>query len=599
MAGALRQNIALSRAREERGYVDASVAVDIPSNVSRVSVQVPPWTTVDEAQGFDRQSGSQRFVWTGAADRPTLKLTVPAEKPRPGAAGTTTVDVGEWAILEAPNLLTQWRHRGEEPTFERRLVVDDEGIASSDGGLVYLGPHREHTRRAAGQRIRLVEPRAASLRESPDDILDALAHAARELRVSGRDDEVVGIAAPTRPVNWGPGGLHAGGNAFWARDSSRLDKPNATWVHEYVHTRQEFGTDASMKWIVEATAVYYATRLTYERGVISADECHAALNASTCETDALGAPVSWSSAHVPYRKGSRVVSWLDRQLREYGTATLADVLASMNRYSDGSITDPTTLSEVIDGGTDAIGFRDFKRIVAAAVGDEPGSRSFRPIEKQLNSAVNSAGVPGETSPPGVSDVSSDPVAEPVAATDATELLDEAFGERYGNEVVEADGRIDEGTVFGDGDDGSLIEESDVFGSEEDDGGSVSDDDTTVRIETSGSDVTIAGDVDDADVERTESGISVDTFGSTIEVDTSGMDISVSTSGGTSTEVSVSGDGISVESSGGDVTVSTTGGIDVDGDVSVSTTGDSGVGGDSTSGLGFVPRDRCDDGEPNG
>ncbi|WP_256307780.1 hypothetical protein [Halobellus litoreus] len=563
MAGTLTQNIALSRARDEHGYVDASVVFEIPSNVGRVSVQVPPWTTVDSVRGFDRRSGSQQFVWTGGASRPTLELTVPAEKPTLGAAGTTMVDVGEWAIIEAPNLLTQWRHRGEEPTFERRLVVDDEGIASSDGGLVYLGPHREHTRRAAGQRIRLVEPRAASLRESPRDILDALAHAARELRVSGRDEEVVGIAAPTRPVNWGPGGLHAGGNAFWARDSSRLDKPNSTWIHEYVHTRQEFGTDASMKWIVEATAVYYATQLTYERGGISDGQCHAALNTSTCATDALGTPVSWSSAHVPYRKGSRVVSWLDRQIREYSTATLADVLASMNRLSDGSITDPPMLSGALDDDDEAVGFEDFKRLVAAAVGSEPGGRTFRPIESGLDSAVTSSSVPEATSPPGVGDVSGEPVADPAAATDATELLDDAFGERYGEEVVEGDGRIDEGTVFGDdGDGGSLIEESDIFGGDRDGG---DDGTTTVRIETSGSDVTVGGDVDDADVERTESGISVDTFGSDIEVDASGMDISVSTGGGASTEISVSGDGISVES--GDVSVSTTGGIEVGGDVS--------------------------------
>lgn len=565
----LTQDIALSRLRHRSGYVDASVGFDVPTNVSRLSVQVPPWTTVDGTRGFRQRSGSQ-YVWSSGTGRPSLDLTVPAEKPRLGGAGTTMADVGEWAILEAPNLLTQWSHRGEEPTFERRIAVDDDGVASNDGSLVYLGPHREHTRRAGGQKIRLVEPDSASLRESPSDILDALAHAARNLRVSSQADEVVGIAAPTRPVNWGPGGLHAGGNAFWARDSSRLDKANNTWVHEFIHTRQEFSTEASMKWIVEATAVYYATLLTYERGAISDGECYSALNTSMCSGDALGMPMAWSSAHVPYRKGSRVASWLDRQIRAESAATLADVVDSMNRLSDGSVTDPAMLSGLLGDDDEAISFDDFERIVAAAAGLDYDSRQFRSVAAELESAVRGSSVPDSTSPPGVGEVAGDAVAEPPGAPAADELLDEAFGERHGEEIVEGDGRIDEGTVFGgDEDEGGLIDESDFFGEDTD------PETTTVKIETSGSEITVGGDVDDADVERTESGISVDTFGSRVEVDSSGGGISVSTSGGSSTEVSVSGDGISVTTGGADVSVSATGGIEVGGDVSIGTGGDGG------------------------
>lgn len=578
MSETLRQDIALSRIRSRRGYVSATVVFEIPSNVSRLLVQVPPGTTVEETSGFSRR-GPLQFVWTGGRPTPALELTVTAGTSPLVAGGKTMADTGEWAIIEAPNLLTQWNHRGRQPTFERRILIDDEGVGSSDGGLVYLGPHREHTRRAAGQTIRLIEPEAATLWEAPDDILDSLAYAARELKAGGRDDEVVGIAAPTRPVNWGPGGLHAGGNAFWAKDTSRLATPNNTWVHEYIHTRQEFGTAASMKWIVEATAVYYATHLTHRQGLISDAACHSHLNTAMCKGDVLGSPMSWSSAYVPYRKGSRLASWLDRQLRETGGVTLADVLRSMNHLSDGSINDPAMVAG-LGGGSDAIDFETFKRILADELGTQVGSRTFQPIAGGLDSGVRGRDVPPQTPPPTVEAVPTDPTPvhepppEPGVEEDDT---DEPFGERHGEEIIEGDGRIDEGTVFGDDEDDEPFDEtdiSDIF----DEAGT-----TTVRIETSGSDVTVGGDVDEADIERTETGISVSTFGSEVEVDTS-SGISVSSSGGA--DVSISVDGVSVSGGGTDVSISTTGGIDVDGDVSV----DSMTGGQGDGACSFCGND---------
>jgi hypothetical protein len=449
----------MSRIQEQPGKIEATVAFEIPSTVTQLTVATPPGTTVDGATDF-RRSGAGQLVWERTTNSPQISLTISVQRNVRGG-GRTTADTGNWAIVEAPQLATQWQHRGGAPTVERKIVLKDRGVASNDANLVYLGPHMEFERDVGGHRIRLIEPRAASLQESPREILEALEFAATELPLEGHNDEVLAIAAPTQPVNWGPGGLHAGGNAFWARDSARLDKANSTWVHEYIHTRQEFSVDPQMKWFVEATAVYYATRSIYKEGRISDKVYHAALNPSRCENDMLAAPRRWSTAHVPYQKGSRVAAWLDKQLRSKGFSTLADVFRLMNQVSDGNVTDPSSIHQQFADGN-AIGYDQFKQLLKKTTDRGPYSNDFDHLQSTMDSVVTGNEIPDETPPPGLTEIPDGPLPETGMPTDVTEVLEEALGEEFREELLKGDGRIEESVVFGDGADGGLIEDDDMF-----------------------------------------------------------------------------------------------------------------------------------------
>ncbi|MFC7043789.1 hypothetical protein ACFQJB_13825 [Halonotius sp. GCM10025705] len=139
MSDQLIQKIALSRILDKEGYAKSHIEYTVPSNITEIAVKVPEWSTVDDFDGF-KQTGDSTFICQNNSRHPSLTLTIPAERPRLGVAGTSMADLGEWAILEAPHLMTKWRSCQQRTTMERQLTVDDKGVASEDGGLVYLGP---------------------------------------------------------------------------------------------------------------------------------------------------------------------------------------------------------------------------------------------------------------------------------------------------------------------------------------------------------------------------------------------------------------------------------------------------------------------------
>lgn len=157
--------------------------------------------------------------------------------------------------------------------LQKEHDVRQEGITSSDGSIVYLGPYTEERFQAGGQTFRVAIPKHASLRPSLSDVRESLSYAAENLEVGGKNDGVVVVVAPSN-INWGWGGLQSGVNGFWAVDSSRVDHANNTWIHEYVHTRQEWTRDSSTQWLIEGTTNYYAALLTYLEGRIPFSAFH-------------------------------------------------------------------------------------------------------------------------------------------------------------------------------------------------------------------------------------------------------------------------------------------------------------------------------------
>ncbi|PSP75895.1 hypothetical protein BRC70_01465, partial [Halobacteriales archaeon QH_6_68_27] len=125
---------------------------------------------------------------------------------------------------------------------------------------------------------------------------------------------------------------------FWVRADSRLDDPENVWLHEYVHTRQSFRLATEMRWFREASAEYYAARLSYEGGYVdrAAFREHLAGGPSRAT---LTDPDTWADRPVPHDKGGRVLAVLDGKIRTEtdGHRSLQDVFRRLNRH-DGAVT---------------------------------------------------------------------------------------------------------------------------------------------------------------------------------------------------------------------------------------------------------------------
>ncbi|MCY4731478.1 hypothetical protein KY092_13035 [Natronomonas gomsonensis] len=312
------------------GTVELDIEYDFADRLTGCSVAIPSTLAVDGTRGF-RTNGRQ-YDWDGATNPARLSGSLSADTGGPGTY--RYVDAGDWAIVQRPQLSIAYQYRGAEPALQRRYDVDGEGVTSSDGSVMYLGPHDEYTDTTAGQRFRLVVPEAAALRPSVDAVLSALGDAAARLDVGGRNDEVLAIAAPTG-VGWGSLGVQSGANGFWTQDDCRLDNVNNTWIHEYVHTRQEWDRSASTKWLVEATTEYYASLFTYRRGQAPFSAFHDYVSTNRDSGSVLVDPKQWTSSQAYYTKGRRVLAALDLEIREAtgGESTFQDVFRRINAYN--------------------------------------------------------------------------------------------------------------------------------------------------------------------------------------------------------------------------------------------------------------------------
>jgi hypothetical protein len=321
------------------GEIGVTVRYDVPDPVTELRVGLPAEAEDVRAEGFERDGDA--YEWTGATE-PTVRFDLPVnrtETPQRGAAqsassGLFFADVGPWAIAPVPSFSTRWSWRGEEVTLARETRVDGSGAVGD--AMAYLGTGERYTRTANGQEIALVVPDAASLSTPPEEVLDALS-AASALRIGGRDERVVMIAAPTGP-EWGPSGLQYGENAAWVRDDATFSEPDNTWLHEYVHTRQAFETEPSARWLVEGSARYYAARLALEEEFVSFAAFRRTLENGERRRYAdavLADPASWGD-RAQYAKGALVAGELDRRLRvaSGGEATLDEVVARANARSE-------------------------------------------------------------------------------------------------------------------------------------------------------------------------------------------------------------------------------------------------------------------------
>jgi len=350
----------LHRLPDRPGTIEVELRYQTPDRLESLEVRPYDDPTLKSTDGF-ATGADGTLTWDERTDDPTATYTLAVNRtldeagPIAGSGSYTFVGTGEWALVRQPRLSHSWSWSGGgEVRLDRVTTVDGPGAVG--GQIAFLGEHETATREAHGQQFRLVVPDAAEMAERPDDVLDSLGGASDALRVGDRDEEVFLVAAPTGEVGWGVRGLQTGDADGWVRDAERLDEAGNVWLHEYVHTRQDYETTAATKWVTEASATYYAALLALEQDRIEFEQFRQRLSAgrSSRHADAvLSAPSTWATGSN-YDKGALAAGEIDRQLRHEtdSGATLQAPFRRMNERGE-QVDQSAFLSMVGDAGGEA------------------------------------------------------------------------------------------------------------------------------------------------------------------------------------------------------------------------------------------------------
>lgn len=348
-------------ATDEAGTVGVATRAAIPDRVTEFRVTLLSANDAAvEADGFERADDAgpdeSTWVWDGETSTPSLTYAMDAndtvEEAGPlGARGSYRfVDAGEWALVRTPRTSASWSYTGQydgQVRLRRENAVDGEGVASQ--AIAFLGPYEEHVREAGGRRYRLIVPAAADSEATPGEVFDVFESASAALQVGARDETVFAVAAPTDSVEWGVRGLQIADSDLWVRDAEPAGTAADVWTHEYVHTRQAYRTEASGRWITEASATYYAALFALDRGATDFDSFERTLARGERDSDAsavLADPGTWER-NPDYTKGALVAGEIDRRLRVAtdGSASLATVVRELNA-ADEPITNEDVLNAV-------------------------------------------------------------------------------------------------------------------------------------------------------------------------------------------------------------------------------------------------------------
>jgi hypothetical protein len=313
------------------GSVGVVLSLDLPETVSSFRVSLPDGTTLTSTEGFDRGTDG-RLVWDGTTAEPTVafRLDLPSERlPADGS-----VDTGEWALVTAPEVPVEWKYTDGEPSYRTSMTVAGEGVA--DGGIAYLGPYRGEAVTADDQRLRLIVPEMAE--STGETVTERLRFAARALEIGDQDPGVAVFVVPEDGVAVSGAAGAEYRDAFWIRGEAQVGAVDDPWVHEYVHSRQNYTTTEETDWIVEGSADYYAALTALHDGEVRFDRFHEFVGSTPYQEAVLADRSTYADGDVVYSKGRVVVAALDARLRRAtdGEVTFADVHRRMNRH-DGPL----------------------------------------------------------------------------------------------------------------------------------------------------------------------------------------------------------------------------------------------------------------------
>lgn len=314
------------------GGVTLTYSYDLPSNVHGLGVQFPHNdASIVSVTGFERSG--QRLTWDERTDAPKIRLQLSPTSEQFGP-WKSAISRENWTFLKIPRPAVSWSYTGGEPSVERTTALASEGIATAQ--MAYFGPVEMATQNAGGTTFRLVVPHEASVDVSRDTALETLTDASDAFDSGASEGTVTAFVLPSEGIETSVGG-QAFGQSFWVRDDADIDANNP-WVHEFVHTRQQFRTTSEFRWFTEASATYYAAVLTIHEKPSLYGEAAGTIRDVETPTATLARPESWPSARTPYQQGARLLAALDARIRTEtnGSKTLTAVFRRLNERAEDS-----------------------------------------------------------------------------------------------------------------------------------------------------------------------------------------------------------------------------------------------------------------------
>jgi len=335
---------------------------------------------VDALAGATPTDHPTRYRWDGAA--PVIEATLRATGGR-SADGSLALARSDWAFGPVPDLAIAWRPSGGGAIERVRPFTTRQGdrvrVRAAGGGLVgerfaMVGDMSVRTRSTDDGTVRLAVPDPVDPRPDPAAIADSIADAATSFE-DGAGRETATVFALPPSVRDG-GATFISADEGWINADARLRTANNVWLHEYVHTRQSFDLGPRMRWFDEASAEYFGARLALDVGLVSRSSFRSYLAGRSGPAGTLADRDSWRGDGLPYHRGVRVLSALDREIRSRtdGARSLEDVFARLNRHR-GTVT-----------------YAEFARTVSAVVGEDMRPWLDRYIEDTQPVAVPAGGL---------------------------------------------------------------------------------------------------------------------------------------------------------------------------------------------------------------
>lgn len=339
-------------------------AENAPENCSEVTSEYRnPTYLPDEST---RTHPSKSAVGTYRHIENTSRYTIEFEVPNSRTSGFSVGTVDDGRIVastgfDGDGARRQWDGDSRSPSVTIAAVSQSEGRnfthgerwlfgpavdiqggnisvqPSNDGAIgeqyVYLGPVTVHREQVGCQELVYIRPaEAGTPAPAPDKLLKMLTGAASRLDVGAANEEVRFFASPVVPRGEHP--AYARANEFMVPAAYNLDRsPNGTtWIHEYVHTRQDYGSTGSFRWFREGSATYLGARLHLEMGYSTPREYDALLSRYRTVPNGTSLGRAGRTSKRSYLWGAAVLSRVETNLTETNYS-VGDLLAYSNRRS--------------------------------------------------------------------------------------------------------------------------------------------------------------------------------------------------------------------------------------------------------------------------
>lgn len=291
----------------------------------------------DPKSSFDcNLSTEQQGVLVSEYKNGTVKLNMPQV-----LTGVSTINYSTyvkkpgWAVIPKDNL------DQEVATTNPCLKNPEYKPGKEFNGTVYTGPNFVYIYEnqtgmnitkfeTHGATVRIYEPGNTNLPEfGRESVIKSYAYARSQL--STNKDEITVFVTPEK---YGAYGMHwssgEDGSLIWVADSIVANlNTSSVWVHEYVHSQQEFGTDEHLTWFVEGSAEYLSTKYSINSHSVSNESAYYALKSHDYYTGTLYEPESWEYDEIAYFEGELVAMYMDYSLQQ-NNSSLEEMIYWMN-----------------------------------------------------------------------------------------------------------------------------------------------------------------------------------------------------------------------------------------------------------------------------